>query len=139
MVDRYLAQVRLLVDVLPDVAAESAFALKGGTAINLFYRDMLRLSIDIDLTWLPISDRSSSLREMDSALDRIATSIVRRNAGISARRRVASPRARGKACASPCYSSEPDAGRERYDSSVARERWVRSSERGKAARMDLGL
>ena len=86
MLDRYLAQARLLVDVLPDVAAESAFALKGGTAINLFYRDMPRLSVDIDLTWLPISDRSSSLREMDSALDRIATSIVRRNAGISARR-----------------------------------------------------
>ena len=86
MLDRYLAQVRLLVDVLPDVAAESAFALKGGTAINLFYRDMPRLSVDIDLTWLPISDRSSSLREMDSALDRIATSIVRRNAEISARR-----------------------------------------------------
>ena len=86
MLDRYLAQVRLLVDVLPEVAAESAFALKGGTAINLFYRDMPRLSVDIDLTWLPISDRSSSLREMDGALDRIATSIVRRNAGISARR-----------------------------------------------------
>ena len=69
MLDRYLAQVRLLVDVLPDVAAESAFALKGGTAINLFYRDMPRLSVDIDLTWLPISDRSSSLRAMDNALN----------------------------------------------------------------------
>ena len=57
MLDRYVAQVRLLVDVLPDVAAESAFALKGGTAINLFYRDMPRLSVDIDLTWLPIGDR----------------------------------------------------------------------------------
>ena len=86
MRDRYVAQVRLLVDVLPDITAESAFALKGGTAINLFYRDMPRLSVDIDLTWLPISDRSSSLREIDSALDRIATSIVRRNPGITARR-----------------------------------------------------
>ena len=61
MLDRYLAQVRLLVDVLPNVAAESAFALKGGTAINLFCRDMPRLSVDIDLTWLLIGDRSSSL------------------------------------------------------------------------------
>ena len=86
MLDRYLAQARLLVDVLPDVAGESAFALKGGTAINLFHRHMPRLSVDIDLTWLPISDRPSSLREMDGALDRIATSIVRRNAGIGARR-----------------------------------------------------
>ncbi len=86
MLDRYVAQVRLLVDVLPDIAAESTFALKGGTAINLFYRDMPRLSVDIDLTWLPIGDRSSSLREIDGALDRIATSIVGRNPGVTARR-----------------------------------------------------
>lgn len=57
MLDRYVAQVRLLVDVLPDVAAEWGFALKGGTAINLFHRDMPRLSVDIDLTWLPIGYR----------------------------------------------------------------------------------
>jgi len=86
MLDRYTEQVRLLLDVLPDIAAESAFALKGGTAINLFHRDMPRLSVDIDLTWLPISDRSSSLGEIDRALDRIATSIVSRNPGVAARR-----------------------------------------------------
>jgi predicted nucleotidyltransferase component of viral defense system len=33
------------------VAAETCFALKGGTAINLFVRDMPRLSVDIDLTY----------------------------------------------------------------------------------------
>ena len=86
MLDRYVAQVRLLVDVLPDVATEPDFALKGGTAINLFYRDMPRLSVDIDLTWLPIGDRSTSLREIDGALDRIANSIIRRNPTIAARR-----------------------------------------------------
>ena len=48
MRERYAAQVQLLADVLPAVAAEDAFALKGGTAINLFYRDLPRLSIDID-------------------------------------------------------------------------------------------
>ena len=36
MLERHVAQVRLLVDVLPDIAKEFAFALKGGTAINLF-------------------------------------------------------------------------------------------------------
>jgi predicted nucleotidyltransferase component of viral defense system len=52
--ERYVDQVRLLVDILPAVAAEEDFALKGGTAINLFYRDLPRLSVDVDLTFLPI-------------------------------------------------------------------------------------
>ena len=47
MLDRYVAQVRLLLSVLPDIARETVFALKGGTAINLFYRDMPRLSATI--------------------------------------------------------------------------------------------
>ncbi|MDE0063923.1 MAG: nucleotidyl transferase AbiEii/AbiGii toxin family protein [Gammaproteobacteria bacterium] len=76
MLDRYLAQVRLLLGVLPVIARETAFALKGGTAINLFYRDLPRLSVDLDLTWLPVADRQSSLRDIDSALDRIAAAIA---------------------------------------------------------------
>ena len=48
MGEQYVDQVRLLLSVLPDIAREDVFALKGGTAINLFYRDMLRLSVDID-------------------------------------------------------------------------------------------
>lgn len=71
MLDRYLDQVRLLINVLPHIARELDFALKGGTAINLFYRDMPRLSVDIDLTYLPIEDRDTSLRHIDEALDRI--------------------------------------------------------------------
>ena len=55
MHERYIDQVRLLLSVLPDIAAEEVFALKGGTAINLFYRDMPRLSVDIDLTYLPVA------------------------------------------------------------------------------------
>ena len=86
MLESYIAQVRLLLDVLPNVAAEPGFALKGGTAINLFHRDMPRLSVDIDLTWLPIDDRSTSLREIDEALDRIAASIADRNPKVTARR-----------------------------------------------------
>ena len=54
MLDRYVDQARLLIDVLPHIAQEEVFALKGGTAINLFYRDMPRLSVDIDLTYLPV-------------------------------------------------------------------------------------
>lgn len=86
MLDRYLAQVRLLLTVLPQVAREPAFALKGGTAINLFYRDLPRLSVDLDLAWLPIADRRSSLRDIDAALDRIATDIARRYPRYNTRR-----------------------------------------------------
>lgn len=69
--ERYMDQVRLLVDILPAVALEEDFALKGGTAINLFYRDLPRLSVDIDLTFLPIKDRAQSLADIDGAKDRI--------------------------------------------------------------------
>lgn len=72
MRERYAAQVQLLVDALPAVAAEDAFALKGGTAINLFYRDLPRLSVDIDLTFLPVQDRETSLAGINAAMDRIA-------------------------------------------------------------------
>ena len=49
MIEQYVEQVKLLVNVLPYVAKEDCFALKGGTAINLFIRDLPRLSVDIDL------------------------------------------------------------------------------------------
>ena len=55
--DKYRRQVALLVRILPLVAEEKGFALKGGTAINLFYRDMPRLSVDIDLTYIPLAPR----------------------------------------------------------------------------------
>ena len=71
----YHKQVELLMDVLPTVAKEPSFALNGGTAINMFYQDMSRLSVDIDLTWLPVADHSSSLRDINSTLNRIASSI----------------------------------------------------------------
>jgi predicted nucleotidyltransferase component of viral defense system len=70
--DVYRAQVQLLVRTLPFVAEESCFALKGGTAINLFIRDMPRLSVDIDLIYLPVEDRATSLQAIEGALLRIA-------------------------------------------------------------------
>ncbi len=73
--ESYLAQMRLLMRLLPVVSTESAFALKGGTAINLFYRDMPRLSVDIDLAYLPIEDRATSLHAIDAAFDQIMAQI----------------------------------------------------------------
>ncbi|OFZ79478.1 MAG: hypothetical protein A2583_03520 [Bdellovibrionales bacterium RIFOXYD1_FULL_53_11] len=64
-----------MLNVLPYVMREQCFALKGGTAINFFVREMPRLSVDIDLTYLPLQDRETSLREIGAALTRIAKSI----------------------------------------------------------------
>lgn len=71
----YYPQVRLLVGVLPFVAQERCFALKGGTAINLFVRDLPRLSVDIDLAFVPVNERVVALQEIDAALHRIKESL----------------------------------------------------------------
>lgn len=76
--DTYRDQVKLLLDILPLVMDEDVFALKGGTAINLFEWDLPRLSVDIDLTYLPNHDRAESLAAIRAALSRIAAEIERR-------------------------------------------------------------
>jgi predicted nucleotidyltransferase component of viral defense system len=73
--DSYRRQAALLIQTLPHVAVEECFALKGGTAINLFVRDMPRLSVDIDLTYLPVEPRPASLNAIDAAMKRIAKRI----------------------------------------------------------------
>ncbi len=75
MDEAYRPQVRLLLDVLPIIAAEKDLALKGGTAINLFVRNLPRLSVDIDLTYLPTADRKAALANITTALLRIKTGI----------------------------------------------------------------
>ncbi|PAW72502.1 MAG: hypothetical protein B9S26_13650 [Opitutia bacterium Tous-C4FEB] len=57
---------------MPFVNAEACFALKGGTAINFFVRDFPRLSVDIDLVYLPVEDRPTTLQGIGTALERIA-------------------------------------------------------------------
>ena len=79
MHDRYVEQVRLLMRALPAIAEEKVFALKGGTAINLFYRNMPRLSVDIDLVYVPVEGRETSLRNIDDALDRVTHALTRQN------------------------------------------------------------
>ena len=71
----YRAQAKLLVDTLPLVANEEEFALKGGTAINFFIRNLPRISVDIDLTYLPVEDRHTSLVRIEMAMRRMARSI----------------------------------------------------------------
>lgn len=71
----YEKQVSLLIDLLNFVGEKQEFALKGGTAINLFYFDMPRLSIDIDLVYLPIKERRDTLRGISEALKELAINI----------------------------------------------------------------
>jgi hypothetical protein len=75
MNDAYRAQVSLLVACLPHFARENYFAIKGGTAINLFDRDMPRLSVDIDLAYTGFEAREEASQLIDAALGRIIDSL----------------------------------------------------------------
>lgn len=70
--EQYRRQVRLLVRCLAFILDEAFFGIKGGTAINLFTRDLPRLSVDIDLTYLPVNNRAESLVGIDAGMKRIA-------------------------------------------------------------------
>lgn len=79
----YYRQVQLLIRVLPLVASEKWFALKGGTAINLFIRDLPRLSVDIDLVYLPMYAREVALTNIREALGRISKLVEKTIRGVS--------------------------------------------------------
>lgn len=72
MQDKYIKQVALLVKCLPIIATEECFAIKGGTAINLFCMNLPRLSVDIDLVYLPIEDRDTTYQNINQVLERIS-------------------------------------------------------------------
>ncbi len=75
----YLDSVRLLLEVAPTVFLQPIFALKGGTAINLFVRDMPRLSVDLDLVHADHrTGRDEALSAIDAALDSIRTDLESR-------------------------------------------------------------
>lgn len=67
----YRKQVELLLHVLPHVAEVECFALKGGTAINLFHDEMPRLSVDIDLTYVLVEDRATAMAGITAGLEAV--------------------------------------------------------------------
>lgn len=73
----YRQKVELLLRILPFVTDEECFAIHGGTAINLFVKDLYRLSVDIDVTYIPIEDRNTSLLRINEALERISDRVKR--------------------------------------------------------------
>ena len=65
-------KVELLLRLLPIVMEEGVFAVHGGTAINLFLKNLPRYLVDIDLTYIPMADRTESIRDINLHLKRIA-------------------------------------------------------------------
>jgi len=75
----YIDTVRLLIDIAPDVFASNRFAMKGGTAINLFVQDMPRLSVDIDVVFTDHGlARDEALQAIQSDLVAAANKLDRR-------------------------------------------------------------
>lgn len=66
--DDYIKKVKLLLQVIPFLNKTPDFALKGGTALNFYLHDMPRLSVDIDLTYLPIQPRELSIESINRGL-----------------------------------------------------------------------
>jgi len=60
---------------LPLIRPVSVFALKGGTAINFFVRDLPRISVDIDLAYLPVNERQTALADISLSLTKISEKI----------------------------------------------------------------
>jgi predicted nucleotidyltransferase component of viral defense system len=71
----FCEQAELLIRILPLIGREKDFALKGGSAINFFIRNLPRLSVDIDLTYLPIDERNETMERISGSLERIKGSI----------------------------------------------------------------
>ena len=75
----YLDTARLLTQVAPHVFVDDTFALKGGTAINLFLRDMPRLSVDLDLVFPDCTlPRAEALERISEGIRQAAERLRRR-------------------------------------------------------------
>ncbi len=84
---KYRSQVALLIRILPLVYKVEGLAIHGGTAINLFHQNMLRYSVDIDLTYIPIEPRPASLEKINQYLCELKSSIECAIPGISVKHR----------------------------------------------------
>ena len=73
----YKEQVRLLLRILPLIYQEKDLAVHGGTAINLFIKNLPRYSVDVDLTYIPLGTRKESLAEINIKLDIISQQLKR--------------------------------------------------------------
>jgi len=75
--EEYSRQVQLLLRIMPLIYRIDDFAVHGGTAINLFHRNMPRYSVDIDITFIPLAGRDESLEIINQHLAELKTRIER--------------------------------------------------------------
>lgn len=68
----YAQKVELLLRLVPIIMEEEVFAIHGGSAINLFLKDLPRYSVDIDLTYIPLADRTRSINDINLHLKSIS-------------------------------------------------------------------
>ncbi|MBR1808196.1 MAG: nucleotidyl transferase AbiEii/AbiGii toxin family protein [Paludibacteraceae bacterium] len=80
--DEYREQVALLLRIMPHIYDIEQFAVHGGTAINLFVKNMPRYSVDIDLTYLPLADRTTSLNDINRLLAKLRQTLLQRIPGM---------------------------------------------------------
>ncbi|MDH6303658.1 putative nucleotidyltransferase component of viral defense system [Parabacteroides sp. PF5-5] len=82
MNELYKRQVALLIRIMPSVYRIKDFAVHGGTAINLFHKNMPRYSVDIDITYIPIKGREESLKAINVHLIELKQMIEKTIPGI---------------------------------------------------------
>ena len=82
MNELYKQQVGLLIRIIPLIYPIKEFAVHGGTAINLFVKNMPRYSVDLDITYLPIKEREESIADINRILLELKTSIEKTIPGI---------------------------------------------------------
>lgn len=78
----YRDQVALLIQIIPEVEKVPVFAMHGGTAINLFIRNMPRLSVDIDLTYINTEARETAMINIRKGLATIQKNIEQNIPGV---------------------------------------------------------
>ncbi len=91
--DLFYKQAELLISILPQITKDTDFALHGGTAINFFVRDMPRLSVDIDLTYLRIGPREETLNAISKQLKTISTNILASMTAVQIEEKLETPNA----------------------------------------------
>lgn len=76
--ERFRQQVDLVLTILGYMDWDGCFAMKGGTALNFFYEDMPRLSVDIDLVYVPLNSREEAFEEMIKYFNRCVHDLNKR-------------------------------------------------------------